>query len=58
LCDQAVASRHELQPEALEDLLRGSYRGERHSQRKKLESLGAMAVTLSWRVLGFQVKAP
>jgi 23S rRNA (guanine745-N1)-methyltransferase len=56
LCDDKVTSTHALQPEALEDLLRGSYRGERHSQRKKVATLEAMQVTLSWRVLGFTAK--
>lgn len=52
--DERVRSSHVLEPAALEDLLRGSYRGERHAQRSKSAALQPMQVTLSYRVLGFR----
>jgi len=49
-----VVFRPRLEPEALRDLLAGSYRGERFSAREGLAGLQAMEVTLGFRLLSFR----
>lgn len=53
--DEAVVSHQALlDPAGLKDLLLGSYRGERFSAQEALAGLTTLAVTLSYRVLGFR----
>ena len=40
--------------QTLEDLLKGSYRAERFSQRNKMQGVGEMVVTLSYRLIGLR----
>jgi 23S rRNA (guanine745-N1)-methyltransferase len=47
-------SKHRLDVGALDDLLKGSYRGARFAARRKFDEVRQMEVTLSYRVLGFR----
>jgi 23S rRNA (guanine745-N1)-methyltransferase len=49
-----VRSTHRLDAEALDDLLKGSYRGARLSTRRRFEQIEALEVTLSYRLVGFR----
>jgi 23S rRNA (guanine745-N1)-methyltransferase len=51
-----VRERHRASPEALRDLLRGTYRGARHSLAEKQESLGPLDVTLASVIVVFVAK--
>ena len=53
--DRAVVrAKQPLEPEALRDLLRVTYRGERHSAGARVDALQAMEVTLASEVLVFE----
>lgn len=52
--ETAVRSTHRLDAEALDDLLKGSYRGARFSARRRFEQVRELEVTLSYRLLGFR----
>lgn len=52
----AVRSKHELDSEALADLLSGSYQGARHAAQQRFRAVDRMEVTVSYRVLGLRPK--
>jgi 23S rRNA (guanine745-N1)-methyltransferase len=52
-----VSARHALEPEALRDLLQGSYRGSRFSVQRKAEQLQALEVTISYELLCLRARA-
>lgn len=49
-----VRTRHQLEGEALRDLLRGTYRGARASAAARVETLGALEITLATDVCVFR----
>jgi 23S rRNA (guanine745-N1)-methyltransferase len=53
-----IREQRELPPDELRDLLRGTYRGERISVRKKIEALDSLRVTLSSSIVVFERNRP
>ncbi len=51
---RAVRERHALTGDALRDLLRGTYRGERASEAARVEALGRLDVTIASDILVFR----
>jgi 23S rRNA (guanine745-N1)-methyltransferase len=51
---ETVGSTKTLEREILLDLLEATYRGVRHSERERVESLGSLAVTFAWDVMTFR----
>ncbi|MBI5535184.1 MAG: methyltransferase domain-containing protein [Deltaproteobacteria bacterium] len=52
--ETTARSTHRLDAEALDDLLKGSYRGARLSARRRFEQIQELEVTLSYRLIGFR----
>jgi 23S rRNA (guanine745-N1)-methyltransferase len=54
LVRRTLRRRERLEPEAIRDALAATYRGARESERRRLDGLAAMDVTLSYDLLVFQ----
>jgi 23S rRNA (guanine745-N1)-methyltransferase len=55
---RVVRERHELDADALRDLLLGSYRGARRSAAARIESLNRLHVTLASTIVEFRLREP
>lgn len=54
---EVIRDRRELDHHSLVDLLQATYRGLRHSDRARVESLDRMEVTFAWEVMLFRSRA-